>query len=136
MSQRTTAPDVLRLHVRDRLAADGTPALSERFLSRLDRCLAATRQAAPAAQPLTLNEGLARLQQECPLLAATVDLCCIRGQTQRAAALTLGVDQTTAGRWRRTGVAQLVVWCGLGEQQVEDALGYVDKRLALLPHVG
>ncbi len=138
----TSSDDYIVLHSRDRLADNGTPAFTERFLSHLDRLSHpgaprphAARSGTPAV-PLTLAEGLARLAMEYPMLATAVQHCCIQGQTQRAAALTLGIDPTTARRRRRQGIAQLVVWCGLCEQQVKDALGDVDKPLALLPHAG
>ncbi len=127
---RPSPDDYIVLHHRDRLAADGAPAMAERFLSRLDRCLAATREDAAAAQPLTLIEGLARLHQEYPALATAVDQCCVQGQTLRAAAVDLGIDHCTVHKRRRQAVAQLVVWCDLREQVIEDALGEADKRLA------
>jgi len=134
MSRRDTDPDIMRLHVRDRLGDDGTPAMSERFLSRLDRCLADVSGGSTGPQrpgtptvPLTLAEGLARLTQEYPALAAAVRRCCIEGQTLRAAARALGIDHCTVHKRRRQGVAQLVVWCGLPQEVVEAALGSVDS---------
>jgi len=141
VSRRATDPDIMRLHVRDRLAADGTPAMAERFLSRLDRCLADVsggsanpRRPGTPAVPLTLAEGLAQMHQEYPALATAVDRCCVQEQTLRAVAADLGIDHCTVHKRRRQGVAQLAVWCGLREQAVEDALGSVDRRLSRRKH--
>lgn len=128
MSRRATDPDIMRLHVRDRLADDGTPSMAERFLSRLDR---PSRFAAPRPHvarpgtpdaPLTLDEGLARLYQEHPALAATVDRCCVQGQTLRAAAVDLGVCHRTVRERKVAGLAQLVVWTAIPEANVVAAL--------------
>jgi len=128
MSGLDDASDAMRLHVRDRLAADGTPAMAERFVDYLDRPLHpaaprlhAVRSGTPAV-PLTLDEALGRLTQEYPALAAAVERCCIEGQTLRAAAAGLGVCHRTVRERMIAGVAQLVVWTEIPEPSVLAAL--------------
>ncbi len=133
MSRHDTATvdDFLRLHVRDLLAADGTPVMAERFLSRLDHCLAATRgtrEDAPAAQPLTLDEGLARLAREYPALATAVNRCCVQGLTLRVAAADLGVCHRTVRERMVAGVAQLVIWTEIPETSVMAALRHLSTN--------
>ena len=131
MSQHTSAPDIMRLHVRDRLAADGTPAMTERFLSRLDRCLAAsrgTREDAAAAQPLTLTEGLARLQAERPVWWECVELCCRQGLTERATATAVGVSQALVHRRKVAGLTHVAAWCALDVDDVADRLTALATR--------
>jgi len=136
MSLHDTASDVLRLHVRDRLADDGTPALSERFLSRLDRpsrpdtacpCVPAPRPGTPTV-PLTLAEGLARLHREYPALAAAVDRCCVQGQTLRTAAADLGVCHRTVRERMVAGVAQFVIWTAIPEASIMAALRHLSTN--------
>ncbi len=129
MSRLDDASDVMRLHVRDRLADDGAPAMAERFLSRLDRCLAdvsggstGPRRPGTPAVPLTLAEGLTRLEREYPALAAAVDRCCVQGQTLRGAAADLGVCHRTVRERMVAGVAQLVIWTEIPEANVAAAL--------------
>ncbi len=135
MSWRATDPDIMRLHVRDCLSDDGTPALSERFLSRLDRCLAdvsegsaGPRRPGTPAVPLTLDEALGQLAQEYPSLAVAARLCCIEGQTLRAAAAGLGVCHRTVRERKVAGVAQLVVWTEIPESSVMTALGQLSTN--------
>jgi len=115
----TNPDDYSVLHSRDRLADDGTPALSARFLRYLDGDPGATRPGNPVV-PLTLDEARARLAQEYPELAAAVDLCCVEGQTVRGAATVLGIDYTTVHKRRRQGVAQLAIWTGLSVESVDN----------------
>jgi len=70
---------------------------------------------------LTLPEAWARLQAEYPPLAACVTRCCVgrRPQPLRAAAAALGVSHRTVRERKLAGVAQLVVWSGLSQRQVE-----------------
>ncbi len=126
--ETATADDFLRLHAR-RLAADGAPAMAERFLSRLDRCLAdvsggstGPRRPGTLAVPLTLAEGLARLHWEYPTLFVCVERCSIEGQTLRTAAAGLGVCHRTVRERMVAGVAQLVIWTEIPEANVAAAL--------------
>lgn len=125
------------LHSHTRMAADGAPALTERFLSYLDarppRSHRVTLPAGGLTGGLTLAEGRRRLGDECPDLAACVDRCCVgpRRQTTRAAAATLGLSAATVCNRKRLGVAQLVIWCGVRQDILEAALECVDKPLAL-----
>ncbi len=115
----------LRLHTQ-RLSPTGTPDLTAPFLHYLDRRTpsGSPRPGTPAV-PLTLDEGRARLVQEYPLLFACIEA---RGTTREVAA-ALGVSPATVCNRRRLGVAQLVIWTNLSEQDVADALGYADKAL-------
>jgi len=100
---------------------------SEPFTEYLDR--RSSRGRPPVLDPgprrgdlgLTLPEAWARLQAEYPPLAACVTCCCVgrRPQTLRAAAAALGVSHRTVRERKLTGVAQLVVWSGLSQRQVE-----------------
>ncbi len=98
MSQHTDEAAFTALHSRDRLADDGTPALSSRFVRYLDGDLGATRHGTPPL-PLSLDEARARLAQDYPELAAAVDLCCVQGRTLRAAAGVLHVCHRCQGRF-------------------------------------
>lgn len=121
MSQHTDEAAFTALHSRDRLADDGTPALSSRFVRYLDGDLGATRHGTPPL-PLSLDEARARLAQDYPELAAAVDLCCVQERTLRAAAGVLHVCHRTVRERKVAGVAQLIIWCGLSEAQVDAAL--------------
>jgi len=126
----TTSPDdYSTLHSRDRLADDGAPALTERFLSYLDARRTRADQTPVPAAALTLDEGRRRLGDEYPDLAACVERCCVgpMRMTTRDAAAALGISAATVCTRKRTGVAQLVVWTGLREETVVAALGYVDR---------
>jgi len=115
----------LRLHTR-RLSLAGTPDLTALFLRSLDRSTpsGSPRPGTPAV-PLTLDEGRARLVQEYPPLSACIEA---RGTTRDAAA-ALGVSPATVCNRRRSGVARLVIWTNLSEQDVADGLGYgMDRR--------
>ncbi len=102
----------------------------EAFTEYLDRRLTQlTRGRPPVLDPgprrgdlgLTLPEAWARLHAEYPPLAACVTRCCVerRPQTLRAAAAALGVSHRTVRERKLAGVAQLVVWSGLSQRQVE-----------------
>jgi len=128
MSRHDTAPDIMRLHAGDLLAADGTPAMAERFVDYLDCPLHpagprphAVRPGTPAV-PLTLAEGLALLAREYPALAIAVRQCCVQGQTLRTAAADLGVCHRTVRERKVAGVAQLVIWTEIPESSVVAAL--------------
>jgi len=105
----------------------------EAFTEYLDRQLTQlTRARRPVLDPgprrgdlgLTLPEAWARLQAEYPRLAACVARCAVGPAPPRfrAAARELGVTHRTVGKWTIAGVAQLVVWSGLSEQQVTEEL--------------
>ncbi len=124
MSVETTETP-LRLHTR-RLSPEGTPDLTAPFLRCLDRRTPSglPRLGTPAV-PLSLDEGRARLVQEYPPLSACIET---RGTT-RAVATALGVSPATVCNRRRSGVAHLVIWTNLSEQDVADGLGYgMDRR--------
>ena len=74
---------------------------------------------------LTLPEAWARLQAEYPRLAACVARCAVGPAPLRfrAAARELDVTHRTVGKRTIAGVAQLVVWSGLSQRQVEGWLG-------------
>ncbi len=129
----TSPDDYSALHSRGRLADDGAPALTERFLSYLDGRRAHVESTPVPAAGLTLNEGRRRLGDEYPDLAACVEHCCVgpARMTTRDAAAALGLSAATVCNRRRQGVAQLVVWTGLREETVVDALGYIDKPVVL-----
>ena len=130
MRQRTDEGGFTVLHSRDRLADDGTPALSARFLRYLDGRRARAERTRVPGSGLTLDEGLRRLGVEYPDLAACVERCCggPARMTTRDAAAALGLSAATVCTRKRAGVAQLVVWTGLREETVVTALGYVDNR--------
>ncbi len=126
----TTSPDdYSTLHSRRRLADDGAPALTERFVSYLDGRRARAECTAVPGDGLTLGEGRTRLGVEYPDLAACVERCCVgpARMTTRDAAAALGLSAATVCNRRRQGVAQLIIWTGLREETVVDALGYVDR---------
>ncbi len=99
----------------------------EAFTEYLDRHL--TRGRPPVLDPgprrgdlgLTLPEAWARLHAEYPPFAACVTRCCVerRPQPLRDAAAALGVSHRTVRERKLAGVAQLVVWSGLSQRQVE-----------------
>ncbi len=128
MRQHTDEGGFTVLHSRRR-ADDGAPALTERFVSYLDgRRARAERTPVPGG--LTLDEGRRRLGDEYPDLAACVEHCCVgpARMTTRDAAAALGLSAATVCNRRRAGVAQLVVWTGLREETVGEALAYVDNK--------
>ncbi len=130
----TTSPDdYSALHSRGRLADDGAPALTERFVSYLDGRRARAERTSVPGDGLTLGDGLTRLGDEYPALAACVERCCVgpARMTTRDAAAALGISPATVCNRRRAGVAQLVIWTGLREETVVDALNYVDKPVVL-----
>lgn len=140
MSKTTPLDDegFTALHSRCRLADDGTPALIERLVRHLDLRHADRERAPVPGRGLTLDEGLTRLGDEYPALAACVERCGVGPgrMTTRDAAAALGISPATVCNRRRAGVAQLVVWTGLGEETVVAALGYGDKPLTLRKQAG
>ena len=106
----TNPDDYLVLHSRERLAADGAPALTERFLSHLDRSASSTSSAAPPT--LTPDEARARLVAEHPKWWECVELCCQKGLTEREAAAWIGVSPALAHRRKARGLERLAAWCG------------------------
>ncbi len=118
------------LHSRYRLADDGTPALIERLVRHLDGRRADRERVPAPGRGLTLDEGLTRLGDEYPPLAACVERCCVgpARMTTRDAAAALGISPATVCNRRRQGVAQLVVWTGLREETVGEALASVDNK--------
>ncbi len=126
----TSPDDYSALHSRRRLADDGAPALTERFVSYLDGRRARAECTAVPGDGLTLGEGRTRLGDEYPDLTACVERCCVgpARMTTRDAAASLGLSAATVCNRRRQGVAQLVVWTGLREETVGEALAYVDNR--------
>lgn len=132
MSKTTPLDDegFTALHSRYRLADDGTPALIERLVRHLDRRRANRERTPVPGRGLTLDEGRTRLGVEYPDLAACVERCCVgpARMTTRDAAAALGISAATVCNRRRQGVAQLVVWTGLREETVGEALAYVDNR--------
>ncbi len=127
MDMNSTADDCIVLHSRHCLAENGAPAMTERVLSFLNR-----GSAPSVARPglgLTLDEARDRLAREYPSLSAAVERCCVGSprRTLRAAATELGVRHRTVREWKLKGVAQLVIWCGLHEDDVIEALKEVDK---------
>ncbi len=71
----THPDDYIVLHSRDRLADDGVPVLTERFLSYLDRRRARGQRTAAPGSGLTRDEGRLRLGDKYPDLAACVERC-------------------------------------------------------------
>ncbi len=70
----TRPDDYIVLHSRDRLANDGVPVLTERFLS-LDRRRARGQRTAVPGSGLTRDEGRLRLGDKYPDMAACVERC-------------------------------------------------------------
>jgi hypothetical protein len=133
MSQHPDEEGFTILHSRCRLANDGAPAMTERLLSYLDGRRARAQRTVVPGDGLTLDEGRRRLGDEYPDLAACVERCCVgpSRMTTREAAAALGNSPATVCNRRRAGVAQLVIWTGLREETVVDALGYVDNPAML-----
>ncbi|MDQ2829441.1 MAG: hypothetical protein M3Y74_10375 [Chloroflexota bacterium] len=133
MSSYTDEEGFTALHSRERLANDGAPAFTERFVSYLDSRRVRAECTAVPGDGLTLGEGRTRLGDEYPDLAVCVERCCVgpARMTTRDAAAALGLSAATVCNRRRQGVAQLVIWTGLREETVVDALGYIDKPVVL-----
>jgi len=131
MSPHTTDEEGFTvLHSRDRLADDGTPALSARFVRYLDGDLGATRHDTPPV-PLTLDEARALLAQDYPELAAAVALCGVQGHTARVAAQLLNVTAGQVYTRKRAGIAQLAVWSDVSVEYVENDCTQLVKRAIL-----
>jgi len=128
MSPQTTDEEgFTALHSRDRLADDGTPAISSRFVRYLDGDRGATRHGTPPV-PLSLDEARARLAQDYPELAAAVSLCCVQGHTARVAAQLLNVTAGQVYTRKRAGLAQLAVWSDVSVEYVESYCTHLANR--------
>jgi len=126
----TTSPDDYTVLHSQRIADDGAPALSSRFVRYLDGDPGATRLGTPAV-PLSLDEARSRLAQEYPELAAGVSLCCVEGHTARVAARLLHVTASQVYTRKRAGLAQLAVWSDVSVEYVENYWTQLAKRATL-----
>ncbi len=126
----TTSPDDYTVLHSQRLADDGAPALSARFVRYLDGDPGATRLGTPPV-PLTLDQARARLAQEYPELAAAVSLCCVEGHTARVAVQLLNGTAGQVYTRKRAGLAQLAVWSDVSVEYVENYCTQLAKRAIL-----
>jgi len=126
----TTSPDDYTVLHSQRIADDGAPALSSRFVRYLDGGPGATRLGTPPV-PLSLDEARALLAQEYPELAAAVALCCVEGHTARVAARILNVTADLVYTRKRAGLAQLAVWSDVSVEYVENYCTQLAKRAIL-----
>ncbi len=126
---RTSPDDYIVLHSQ-RLADDGTPILLDRFVRYLDGAPGATRPGTPPV-PLTIDEARVRLAQDYPALAEAVTLCYVDRLTAREAARTLTVTENVVYSRKRTGLAQLAIWCGVPVEYVENCCTRLAKRAIL-----
>lgn len=106
----STPEDFLHLHARSRVAADGAPALTERFVTHLEAQVRGAEVADDTGPRLSLDRAWRRLLAEYPVEAETLDLCGRQGLTERAAAAQLGISPTLAHRRKAAGLGKLALW--------------------------